>query len=87
MLATAVYLYLGYKGGVYLDERFGSSPIFLVAGLLLGIALSLRSLVAELLVILADLDKKKGLSSKSQEVKAHAPNREKGNNPDSEETH
>lgn len=87
MLATAVYLYLGYKGGVYLDERLGSSPIFLVVGLLMGIALSLRSLVAELLAVLADLDKRKGLGTKTKEGKARAPNREKSNNPDSEETH
>lgn len=87
MLATAVYLYLGYKGGTYLDERLSSAPIFLVAGLLLGIALSLRSLVSELLAIMAELDKKKGPARKSGEVKARAPDREKSNNPDSEETH
>lgn len=81
VLTTSVYLYLGFKGGVYLDEKLKSAPFFLIAGLLLGIGLSLRSLIVELLAITAELSKKKERGSH------RAPDREKSNNRSSEETH
>lgn len=79
VLTTAVYLYLGFKGGTYLDERLKSAPVFLIAGLLLGIGLSLRSLVAELLAITNELNKRD-----DQGIR-RAQDREKSNNRDSEE--
>lgn len=51
VLSTAVYLYLGIKGGTYLDARFGTSPTFLLLGLFGGVALSLRMLITEILKV------------------------------------
>lgn len=81
VLTTSVYLYLGFRGGAYLDEKLKSAPLFLIAGLLLGIGLSLRSLIAELLAITAELSTKRNRASQ------RAPDREKSNNRSSEETH
>lgn len=51
VLATGVYLYLGYRGGAWLDARLGTSPVFLVGGVVLATATSLYSLVKELLAV------------------------------------
>ena len=48
VLTTAVYLYLGYRGGAWLDARFDTTPIFFVVGILLGMLLSVGTLVKEL---------------------------------------
>lgn len=42
-------MFLGYKAGVYFDERTGASPIFLIIGLLAGVILGLYSVVQEIL--------------------------------------
>ncbi len=44
VFATVVYGFLGYAGGNWLDEHFGVKPLFLVAGLMAAMAMSLRSL-------------------------------------------
>lgn len=51
VLTSVVYFYLGYKGGSYLDSRLGSSPAFLLVGLVGAMALSLRSMVSLVLAI------------------------------------
>jgi len=51
VLTSVIYFYLGYKGGSYLDGRFGSSPAFLLAGLIAAMALSLRNMVSLVLAI------------------------------------
>ncbi|MGI6544243.1 MAG: AtpZ/AtpI family protein [Limnochordia bacterium] len=45
VLSTAVYMYLGYVGGVRLDERLGTAPVFFVCGILLGAVFSFLSLI------------------------------------------
>lgn len=46
VLTSVVYFYLGYKGGSYLDDRLGSSPAFLLVGLIGAMALSIRSMIS-----------------------------------------
>src|SRR5690606_14001311 len=51
VLTSVIYFYLGVKGGTYLDERLGSSPAFLLVGLIGALALSLRSMVSLVLAV------------------------------------
>lgn len=51
VLSTAVYLYLGYRGGRWADARFDTAPIFMVLGIVLAAAMSLLSLTKELLAL------------------------------------
>jgi hypothetical protein len=59
VLVTTIYTYMGYAGGNWLDRRFGTAPLFLVAGLLLALALSLRSLVVEVLALIEAIPSKR----------------------------
>lgn len=45
---TAVLLYAGYRGGQWLDARWGTEPVGLVLGLVAAVALSLTTLTQEL---------------------------------------
>jgi len=45
---TAVLLYAGYRGGQWLDARWGMEPVGLVLGLVAAVALSLTTLIQEL---------------------------------------
>ena len=74
MLSTSIYLYLGYKGGTYLDSRFESAPVFLLVGLVLGIGLSFASLMSEILALT------KQTSKRQHAPDAQALDREKSNN-------
>jgi ATP synthase protein I len=56
VLTTSLYLYLGYVGGRWLDRRLHAEPWFFICGLLLALALSLRSLVAQVSALLAELE-------------------------------
>lgn len=51
VLATGVYLYLGYRAGAWLDTRLGTAPVFLVGGVVMATGISLYSLVKELLAV------------------------------------
>lgn len=51
VITTSVYLYLGYKGGTYLDNKFESAPIFMLVGLVAGIGLSFVSLMKEIVAL------------------------------------
>lgn len=64
VLSSSVYFYLGYKGGTYVDERLGSEPWFLVLGLLLAMALSLKTLIGEIMAIIERTSSDKGSDSK-----------------------
>lgn len=57
VLTTCVYLYLGYKGGQWLDARWETEPLFLGVCLLVGLLMSVTTLVKELLA-LTDADTK-----------------------------
>ena len=41
-LTMAAGLYLGYQGGLWLDARFSTEPIFTLLGLLLGVVVAFR---------------------------------------------
>lgn len=73
VLSTSIYLYLGYKGGTYLDERFESAPVFLLIGLVVAIGLSFASLMAEILALAKETSKRQPPSD------GHALDREKRN--------
>lgn len=75
VLSTSIYLYLGYKGGTYLDDRLESAPVFLLVGLLLAIGLSLRMLVTEILTLTQETAKRQHTPDD------RALDREKSNNP------
>lgn len=74
VLSTSIYLYLGYKGGTYLDERLDSAPVFLLAGLVLAIGLSLRTLVSEILAVTNEI------AHRQQKQGVRGQDREKSNN-------
>ncbi len=78
VLTTSIYFYLGYKGGTYLDQRFDSAPIFLLVGLLGGMALSIKTLITNILELLGS----KNAKVDGDEVEKESPrgmDREKSN--------
>ncbi|MBO8168514.1 MAG: AtpZ/AtpI family protein [Thermoanaerobacteraceae bacterium] len=50
-ITMALSIFLGYYGGSWLDNRLGTEPWFLLVGILLGVAVSFKSLLAELQVL------------------------------------
>jgi len=53
-VTTAIYLFLGYRGGLWLDQRLGTEPVFLLLGIVLGMVLSLVSFAKEILALARD---------------------------------
>jgi len=51
-VTLVVSLLLGFWGGSWLDNRFGTSPVFLIVGILLGVFVSFKSLLTELQVLI-----------------------------------
>lgn len=47
-ITMAISIFLGYFGGDWLDRQLGTRPVFLVVGILLGVALSFKMLLTEL---------------------------------------
>jgi len=47
-LTLAIVLYLLYKGGAWLDQRLGTSPLFMMFGIILAVATVFRQLVGEI---------------------------------------
>ena len=43
-VTMVIFLYLGYKGGQWLDNYFGTENIFVLLGVLLGIVISFKNL-------------------------------------------
>lgn len=78
VLTTSIYFYLGFKGGTYLDARFNSAPIFLLLGLLGGMALSLKTLIGNILEIIGSKGSKGG-GDESEDTSPHGLDREKSN--------
>lgn len=74
-VTTALYLYLGYAGGTWLDEKWGTTPVFLIAGLLLALALSLQSLATTVRALAREMNAKSAARGKRryQEGKGPAP--------------
>ena len=85
VLSTSIYLYLGYKGGTYLDGKLGSAPIFLLLGLLLAIGLSVGSLIGEIVALTPTWKTERRVQSDSTEPVGRALDREKNNNSSQEE--
>lgn len=57
-LLMAIPIFLCVFGGIWLDERFGTSPLFLIIFILLGVAAAFRNLFV---TVLGNIDKgKKG---------------------------
>ncbi len=50
-ITMALSIFLGFYGGSWLDRRFGTSPWFLLTGILLGVAVSFKALLSELTVL------------------------------------
>lgn len=46
-LTLAITLYLLYKGGAWLDQRLGTSPLFTAVGVFLALATVFRQLINE----------------------------------------
>ncbi|KJS20236.1 MAG: hypothetical protein VR72_15475 [Clostridiaceae bacterium BRH_c20a] len=44
----AVSIYLGFKGGTWLDNRFNTYPLFLIVGILLGVGVTFKNLLDNL---------------------------------------
>ncbi|MBO8142653.1 MAG: AtpZ/AtpI family protein [Firmicutes bacterium] len=78
VLATAVYLYLGYRAGRWLDGRLGSEPVFFVLGIVLGMVLSMLSLVKEVVA----LQQPGGISAPPGGKRGSGRDRENGNFPE-----
>lgn len=47
-IMMVVSLFLGLYGGEWLDRRLGTSPIFMILGIFLGVGIGFYSLFAEL---------------------------------------
>lgn len=57
-VTMVVSLLLGYYGGNWLDCKYGTSPLFLIIGLLGGTALAFYSMVKELMALDKNHDSK-----------------------------
>jgi F0F1-type ATP synthase assembly protein I len=44
----AVSIYLGFKGGMWLDNRFSTEPFFMLVGILLGVGVTFKNLLDNL---------------------------------------
>lgn len=77
VLSTSIYMYLGFKGGTWLDDKFQSAPLFMVLGLVVGIALSMQSLVMHITEVTKAMDADAGSRRKND---VSAVDRENDNN-------
>jgi len=80
VLTTAVYLYLGYRAGTWLDERWQTAPVGMVLGIVLGMVLSMLSLVKEVMSL-----QRSGGSTRPGGGHAHVRDREKENFPEGDD--
>lgn len=56
-LTMAITLYLLYQGGKWLDNRFGSAPVFMFLGIVLAIAAVFKRLFADIKMLDKDLSR------------------------------
>jgi len=47
-VTMAVSIFFGYFGGTWLDTRLGTEPVFLIVGLLAGVAVAFKGLFTEI---------------------------------------
>ena len=66
VLTTAVYLYLGYRAGQWLDNRFGTAPVFFVLGMVMAIGLSLLTLTKDVMALDRALRRARGSDAPRQ---------------------
>lgn len=69
VLSSLVYAYLGFKGGTWLDNRYGTDPLFVLLCLLAALGMSLYSLIQELLRIEKAWKKEKDAKTKDSQGK------------------
>lgn len=50
-IAMTTSLLVGYYGGTWLDQKFGTTPFLMVAGVLLGIVIAFYALAKELQIL------------------------------------
>lgn len=55
----ALYIYLGYLGGSWLDKKVGTESVFMLAGILLGIFLGFYNLYYDLMRLLKMTEQQK----------------------------
>lgn len=80
VLTTAVYIYLGYRAGTWLDERSQTAPVFMVLGIVLGMVLSMLSLVKEVMAL-----QRSGAESRPGGGHTRVRDREKENFPEGDD--
>lgn len=67
-VTLVLFIFLGFWGGQWLDQRLGTEPFFLVLGILLGVGLAFRNLLDELGVFRkADQKKEEGTGKEPRE--------------------
>ncbi|HHP50414.1 MAG TPA: AtpZ/AtpI family protein [Moorella mulderi] len=59
VLTMTAAILLGLYGGRWLDERWGTSPFFLILGVLLGVGMGLGSFYSKLKILLEDIEKRR----------------------------
>lgn len=50
-ISAGIYIVLGLVGGLWVDRRFGTAPLFLLIGLFGGIVMSFYSIYRELVLL------------------------------------
>lgn len=50
-ITSVAAMLLGFLGGQWLDQKLGTSPLFLLAGIFLGVGLSFKHLMTELKIL------------------------------------
>ncbi|HLT58594.1 MAG TPA: AtpZ/AtpI family protein [Limnochordales bacterium] len=81
VLTTGVYIYLGYRVGTWLDERWQTAPVCMVLGIVLGMVLSMLSLVKEVMA----LQRTGPSSTRSGEERARVRDSENENFPEGDD--
>lgn len=68
-LTAALTVYLAVKGGNWIDERFGTSPLFVIVLVLLVVGANLSLLIKEMIAEAdkGDRDRRAGGSAKNRE--------------------
>ncbi|HOB29064.1 MAG: AtpZ/AtpI family protein [Dethiobacteria bacterium] len=64
-LTMILAIFLGFYGGDWLDRRLGTSPIFMLLGIFLGVGAGFYSLWSELSKLI-EINKEKKLEEKKQ---------------------
>lgn len=79
VVTSVVYVFLGFYGGRWIDDRLATGPLFLVLGLLGGVGMSLWGLLSSVASFAASEEKRRGSAPPS------GKDRERDNFPDDPE--